>query len=70
VILKGAGIGGSGYTRTIAITVVGITYSVYALFAAGTSAVMGGMLVMGLGWLIWLFMAPRFMTAPPATQKA
>jgi putrescine:ornithine antiporter len=62
VILQGAGIAGPGYTRTIAITVVGIVYSVYALFAAGTDAVMGGMLVMGLGWLIWLFMAPRFMS--------
>ena len=27
---------------------------------------MGGMLVMGLGWLIWLFVAPRFAT-PAAT---
>jgi putrescine:ornithine antiporter len=49
-----------GYTRTLAITVVGILYSVYALYAAGTDAVMGGMLVMGIGWLIWLFIAPRF----------
>jgi putrescine:ornithine antiporter len=62
VILQSAGVIGSSYTRTIAITVIGIVYSVYALFAAGTDAVMGGMLVMGLGWLIWLFMAPRFMT--------
>ena len=58
----------AGYNRTIAITVVGIAYSVYALFAAGESAVMGGMLVMGLGWLVWLFMAPRFM-ARPATAR-
>ena len=32
------------------------------------------MLVMGLGWLIWLFMAPRFMTnrstAAPAGAAA
>ena len=49
-----------GYTRTLAITVVGILYSVYALYAAGTDAVMGGMLVMGIGWLVWLFIAPRF----------
>ena len=66
VILQGAGIVGGAYTRTIAITVVGIVYSVYALYAAGVEAVMGGMLVMGLGWLIWLFMAPRFM----ATRSA
>ena len=62
VILQSAGIIGGAYTRTIAITVIGIVYSVYALYAAGVEAVMGGMLVMGLGWLIWLFMAPRFMT--------
>jgi putrescine:ornithine antiporter len=64
VILQSAGAGGGGYARTIAITVVGIVYSVYALYAAGTEAVMGGMLVMGLGWLVWLFMAPRFMARP------
>jgi hypothetical protein len=29
---------------------------------------MGGMLVMGLGWLIWTFMAPRF--ALPQTAYA
>ena len=70
VILQSAGIVGGAYTRTIAITVVGIVYSVYALYAAGTQAVMGGMLVMGLGWLIWLFMAPRFMTTRTVTTPA
>ncbi len=70
VILQSAGVGGGGYTRTIAITVVGIVYSVYALYAAGTSAVMGGMLVMGLGWLIWLFIAPRFVATRTATATA
>jgi putrescine:ornithine antiporter len=60
VILQGAGVGGGSYTTTIAITVIGIAYNVYALYAAGQEAVMGGILVMGLGWLIWLFIAPRF----------
>ncbi len=41
-------------------------YSVYALWASGMEAVMGGMLVMGIGWLIWSFMAPRFASKPPA----
>ena len=41
-------------------------YSVYALYASGKDAVMGGMLVMGLGWLIWTFLAPRFMSMQPA----
>src|SRR6476659_1854685 len=43
VILQSAGIIGGAYTRTIAITVIGIVYSVYALYAAGVEAVMGGM---------------------------
>jgi putrescine:ornithine antiporter len=62
VILQNAG-AREGYTRTIAIAVVGILYSVYALYAAGKDAVMGGILVMGIGWLIWLFIAPRFEVA-------
>ena len=36
VILQSAGVGGGAYTRTIAITVVGIAYSVYALYASGS----------------------------------
>jgi len=70
VILQSARIIGGAYTRTIAITVVGIIYSVYALYAAGTDAVMGGMLVMGVGWLIWTFVAPTFMAKQPANAKA
>jgi putrescine:ornithine antiporter len=60
VIMKNAGVTRSIYTRNLVIAVVAITYSVYALYASGKDAVMGGMLVMGLGWLIWTFMSPRF----------
>ena len=35
-------------------------YSVYALWASGKDAVMGGMLVMGIGYIVWGFIAPRF----------
>ena len=70
VILQSAGVAGGAYTRTIAISVVGIAYSVYALYASGVQAVMGGMLVMGLGWLIWLFVAPRFLAKRRATAQA
>ncbi len=71
VIMQGAGIrSGSVYTRNLIVATVAILYSVYALWASGKDAVMGGMLVMGLGWLIWTFMAPTFMAKQPATQKA
>ena len=68
VIMQAARVPESTYRRNLAVAVVAIVYSVYALWASGFEAVMGGMLVMGLGWLIWAFMAPRF--APPATAPA
>jgi putrescine:ornithine antiporter len=70
VILRSAGVTGGRYTRTITIAVVGLAYAVYALYAAGNEAVMGGMLVMGLGWIVWAFMAPRFVSTSAAAGKA
>ena len=70
VIMKSAGVSGTTYTRNLTIAVVGIIYSVYALWASGMEAVMGGMLAMGLGWLIWTFMAPRFAGPQVAYAKA
>ena len=35
-------------------------YSVFALYASGKDAVMGGMLVLGVTYIIWGFIAPRF----------
>jgi putrescine:ornithine antiporter len=68
VIMRGAGVTGAVYTRNLTVAVVAIIYSIYVLWASGMEAVMGGMLVMGLGWLIWTFMAPRF--ALPQTAYA
>jgi putrescine:ornithine antiporter len=41
-------------------------YSVFALYASGTDAVMGGMLVLGITYVVWGFIAPRF--SAPATS--
>jgi len=68
VIMKNAGVSGPVYNRNLTIACVAIAYSVYALWASGMEAVMGGMLVMGLGWLIWTFMAPNFATAPATAR--
>jgi putrescine:ornithine antiporter len=46
------------------VAVVAILYSVYALYASGKDAVMGGMLVMGIGYLVYGLIAPRFVVAP------
>jgi putrescine:ornithine antiporter len=66
VIMQAAKVPEATYRRNLAVTTVAIVYSVYALWAAGLEAVMGGMLVMGFGWLIWAYIAPRFAT-PAAT---
>ena len=42
------------------VAVVAIVYSIYAIYASGKDAVMGGMLVMAVGYLIWGLIAPRF----------
>ena len=39
-------------------------YSVFALYASGKDAVMGGMLVLGVAYIIWGFIAPRFTCRP------
>jgi putrescine:ornithine antiporter len=49
------------------ITVIAMLYSVYALYASGGDAVMGGMLVLGLTYIIWGFISNRF-TATAANK--
>lgn len=48
------------------VAVVALAYSIYALYASGKDAVMGGMLVLAIGYLVWGLIAPRF--APAATK--
>jgi putrescine:ornithine antiporter len=58
------------YTRNLVIALIAMLYSVYALYASGMEAVMGGMLVMGLGYVIWGFIAHRFTDGAPAPAEA
>jgi putrescine:ornithine antiporter len=48
------------YRLNVVVGLVAMLYSTYALFASGMEAVMGGMLVMATGYVIWGFIAPRF----------
>ena len=43
-------------------------YSVYAIYASGKDAVLGGMLVIGIGFVIWGFIAPRFAASGASGQ--
>ena len=49
------------------VAVVALLYSIYALWASGKDAVMGGMLVLAIGYLVWGLIAPRF---APTVAKA
>ncbi|HTO72737.1 MAG TPA: amino acid permease, partial [Gemmatimonadales bacterium] len=48
------------YRRNVAIGLVATLYSTYAIYASGKDAVLGGMLVIALTYIIWGFLAPRF----------
>ena len=69
VMMQNAGVSGRPYRRTVAIAVVAMAYSVYAIYASGKDAVFGGMIVTGLGYVIWGFIASRFAEAKPAVMR-
>jgi putrescine:ornithine antiporter len=61
-MMQQAGVGGAVYKRNVLVALVAMLYSVYAIWASGKDAVLGGMVVFGLGFVIWAFIAPRFAT--------
>ena len=50
-------------------TVVALLYSIFAIYASGMEAVLGGMLVMGIGYVIYGFIAMRLDSAEAAAGK-
>jgi len=68
VMMKAANVAPGVYTRNMVISVIAMVYSVYALYASGGSAVMGGMLVLGLTYIIWGFISNRFKTPGAAAS--
>ena len=71
IMMKRAKVPQGKYRFDIFIAVVAMGYSVFALYASGMEAVMGGMLVLGIAYIVWGFIAPRFATAPavPPTDR-
>jgi putrescine:ornithine antiporter len=65
IMMKTARVPQGKYRLDMAIALVAMGYSVFALYASGMEAVMGGMLVLGIVYIVWGFVAPRF-TAPGA----
>lgn len=60
VMMQSAGVSEGKYRLNVAIGTLGMIYSVFAIYASGKDAVMGGMIVTGIAFIIWGFIAPRF----------
>jgi putrescine:ornithine antiporter len=69
-MMQMAGVGETKYRRNVIIASVAMLYSVYVIYASGKDAVFGGMLVAGVGWVIWGFIAPRFFHATHVAAEA
>jgi putrescine:ornithine antiporter len=69
-MMQMAGVGKTKYRRNTVVALVAMLYSVYVIYASGKDAVFGGMLVAGVGWVIWGFIAPRFFRATHVTAQA
>ncbi|HTU00695.1 MAG TPA: putrescine-ornithine antiporter [Candidatus Sulfotelmatobacter sp.] len=69
VMMQAAGVPAAKFQKNMVITVVAMLYSVYALYASGKDAVLGGTIVWGIGYVIWGFIAPRFAPKTPAAAE-
>ncbi|HEY7615040.1 MAG TPA: putrescine-ornithine antiporter, partial [Gemmatimonadales bacterium] len=70
LMMQTAGVEQGKYRLNVAVALVAMLYSTYAIFASGTQAVMGGTLVMALGFIIWGFIAHRFVVTKRAAATA
>ena len=66
VMMQAAKVPESTYRRNVAVASVAMLYSLYAIYASGKDAVFGGMLMVGIAFIIWGFIAPRFRSAAKA----
>jgi putrescine:ornithine antiporter len=70
IMMKTANVGGTTFKLNIVIGLIAMGYSVYAIFASGKDAVLGGTLVLGVTYIVWGFLAPRFAAPPSGTKTA
>jgi len=70
VMMKAARVSEGKYRLNATIATVGMLYSVFAIYASGKDAVLGGMIVTAIGFVIYGFIAPRFMTGSARPRPA
>jgi putrescine:ornithine antiporter len=68
VMMKGESVPKSKYRLNVAVGLVATLYSTYALYASGKDAVLGGMLATAIAFIIWGFIAPRFVATRSAVK--
>jgi putrescine:ornithine antiporter len=67
IMMRNSGITGAKRSFTLVVSIIAMIYSSYAVFASGGSAVIGGVLVMCAGYIIWGLIAPRFIAKNATT---
>jgi putrescine:ornithine antiporter len=60
VMMRKASVPRGTYRINVAVALVAMLYSTYAIYASGVDAVLGGTIVMALGFVVYGFLAPRF----------
>ena len=66
MMMTAAKVGGRTYRLNVIVALVAMAYSIFAIYASGKDAVLGGTLVLGIAYVIWGFIAPRFSAVAPA----
>lgn len=69
-IMYKARVSAAVYSRNTLVLLVAVGYSLYALYACGMEAVLGGALVLAFGYLLYGFLAKRFIIQQAAVERA
>ena len=70
LMMRRGGVEQGKYRLNVAVVLVAMLYSTFAIYASGKDAVLGGTLVMALGFIIWGFIAYRFAAGKLAAAEA
>ena len=65
VMMRAEKVDAKVYQRNTIIVTFAMLYSVYAIYASGKDAVLGGMIVLALTYVIYGYLAPRFPSLSP-----
>jgi len=69
VMMRSAKVDRPTWRRNGIVATVAMLYSVYVIYASGKDAVLGGMLVLAIGYVVWGFVAPRFASVPAVVEE-